>query len=231
MNEIKEVANSSHTIEAFNTEAFKGEVCNPERKLLDVYDHEKYMKSFETRAHEKPLYQSHESRIRRLRNEIGPALHNVEGYRSVLEKTLSNKLDSARGFFAELINATRAYRAGLNIQALDKTAYSESGKKTDIDLYAITPGGKRIVFENKDCKSGISMTSDFKRKIDLISQDLYDKRGNIIPKDAAVFINSKHISKPAMQYAIDKGVHIKKNMDGRARERYYQNLAAKLDSE
>lgn len=228
-NDINEVMNSTRQIESSLHEAVKGEILTPETKK-DIVEHDQYMQKFEARALERPCYKDHASRLRILKNDIDPVLNGVDGYRSVLEKTLSGNGDSARGYYAELINAYRAYRAGFKILELDKTAYSESGQKTDIDLYAETPDGKRVIFENKDVKSGITLDKSTFRKMDLFSGDLYDYNGDIIKKDAAVFINSKGISKEASSYATEKGLHSKENMDGRARERYYQNMAAKLDS-
>jgi hypothetical protein len=229
-NDISEVMNSTRQIESPLYEAVKGEILTPETKK-DIVEHDQYMQQFEARALERPCYKDHASRLRILKIHIDPVLKGVEGYRSVLEKTLSGNGDSARGYYAELINAYRSYRAGFKILALDKTAYSESGQKTDIDLYAETPGGKRVIFENKDVKSGITLEKSTIRKMDLFSGDLYDYNGEMIKKDAAVFINRKGISKEALNYGTEKGLHTKENMDGRARERYYQNMASKFDSE
>lgn len=228
-NDINEVMNSTRQIESSLHEAVKGEIFTPETKK-DIVEHEQYMQQFEARALERPCYKDHASRLRILKNDIDPALKDVDGYRSVLEKTLSGNGDSARGYFAELINAYRAFRAGFKILALDKTAYSESGQKTDIDLYAETPDGKRVIFENKDVKSGITLDKSIIRKMDLFSGDLYDYNGDKINKDAAVFINSKGISKDALNYATAKGLHAKENMDGRAREQYYRYLVTKLNT-
>jgi|BioPla2DNA2_1021312.scaffolds.fasta_scaffold08321_1 hypothetical protein len=232
-NEIKEVMNPTRPIESSLKEAFNGENFTPEIKK-DIIEHEQYMKQFEARALERPCYKDHASMLRFLKNNIDPVLKDVEDvdrYHNVLEKTLSNQRDSARGFFAELVNAYRAHKAGFKILALDKYAYSKSGQRTDIDLYVETPGGKRAIIENKDVRSGIALDKSTKRKMGLFSHDLYDKNGELVKKDAAVFINSKGISKNALDYANDKDLHVKENMDGRARERYYKNLIAKLDSE
>ncbi|MDY0150856.1 MAG: hypothetical protein RBS43_01130 [Candidatus Cloacimonas sp.] len=186
-------------------------------------------KSFEERAVERPCYNDHDSRLTLLKNRIEPALKDVEGYKSLREKTLSSNSHSARGYYAELINAYRAKEADLKVLALDKIAYNNKGQKTDIDLYAETPSGKRIVMENKDVRGGIVNDDSFKRKIDLLAGKMYDRMGKEIKKDEAVFINSKGISKEAMQYALDKGVHIKQNMDGHVRKGYFNHLATKMD--
>ena len=108
--------------------------------------------------------------------------------------------------------------------------YSESAQKTDIDLYAEAPGGKRVIFENKDVKLGITLDKSTIRKMDLFSGDLYDYNGDKINKDAAVFINSKGISKEALSYAKEKGLHPIENMDGKAREEYYKNFITELNA-
>lgn len=229
MNGIKEIMFSNRQNELSLHEEVKGEIFTTETKK-DIFEHGQYMEQFEIRASERPCYKDHANRLIILKKDIDPVLKDVDGYRSTLEKTLSGNGDSARGYYAELINAYRAHRSGCKILAIGKIAYSESGQKTDIDLYAETPGGKRIIFENKDVKSGITLDKSTKRKIDLFSGDLYDYNEKMIKKDASVFINSKGISKEALRYAAEKGLHAKENMDGRARERYYQNLATKIDS-
>lgn len=220
-----------HDSQMMNKEITQGESFAPEINI-DVHEvnSNDYIKKFESTAADKPLYKDNPERMRLIQKQVEPALKNVVGFKPVLEKTLSKNPDSARGFFAELINAQRAHNAKLEVLEMDKTAYSEAGDKTDIDLYVKTQGGKTIVIENKDCRTGISLTKDFKRKIDLMSKDLYDKNGNIIPKDASLFINNGPITANAKQYALERNVHIKDNMDGRVRQRYYGNLAKNLDS-
>lgn len=207
-------------------ESFKLEKDGDIREI----DHKDYMRNFESNAMDKPLYRDNSERMRLIQKQIYPVLKGVAGFKQVLERTLSKNPDSARGFLAELVNARRAHRAGLEVLEMDKTAFSDAGEKTDIDLYAKTPGGNYIVIENKDCRSGISLTEDFKREIDLTMKTLVDNNGKIIRKDASVYLNNGPITDNAKQYAKERNVHIKENMNGRARERYYKNLINMYDS-
>ncbi|MDD2230660.1 MAG: hypothetical protein PHY48_14840 [Candidatus Cloacimonetes bacterium] len=227
--EIADVQKAETQVNANSPEVLKGESFNPDI-AKEIREPGNDFQSFEARAVERPCYKEHESRLTLLRNRIEPALKDVEGYLSLREKTLSANEHSARGYYAEMINALRAKEAGLKVLAVDKVAYNDKGQRTDIDMYAETPGGKRIVMENKDVRGGIVNDDSFKRKTDMLSGKLYDRMGNEIKKDCALFVNSQGINKAAMQCAADKGIHIKGHMDGRGRTPYFRNLANQLDN-
>lgn len=212
--------------EIAQSESFKMEKDTDIREI----EHKDYIDNFESNAMDKPLYRDNSERMRLIQKQIYPVLKGVTGFKQVLERTLSKNPDSARGFLAELVNARRAHRAGLEVLEMDKTAFSDAEEQTDVDLYTKTPGGNYIAIENKDCRSGISLTKDFKREIDLLSNDIYDNDRKIIPKIASVFINNGPITDNAKRYAKERNVHIKENMNGRARERYYKNLINLYDS-
>lgn len=212
-------------------EVMQGEALRPEKSVeVEEINHEERIKTFKSIAVEKPFYRENPDKMELLLKEIHPALKNVKKFYDVLWKTTSENVDSARGFFAELETALEAYKAEFKVLELDKTIYSEDGRRTDLDILLETPAGKHIAIENKDCKSGISKTQDFMREIDILSQDFYDSNGKLISINAAVFINNGSISENAMQYAKERNVHIKENMDGPAKLEYLKNLANMVDS-
>jgi len=220
---LKETAETA--IKETPVQSVMTEIENSSLETLKAQNEGSLTDRFNELAPKSPLYENNPSRLNWM-ERFEKALKGTDGFERTKMKTLSANADSARGSFAELARAYRANKAGLEVEAIGKNIKTEIGK-TDIDVLIANKKGERLWIENKDVKN-ISLTDDFKIKIDKMSQGLKegvtDNSGNHIKIDKAVFVNNKNISQNAIEYAKSKGIHIKENMAGRAFQKYIQNI-------
>jgi len=108
-----------------------------------------------------------------------------------------------KGRFAELVRAYFLEQSGFKVEAIGQIVETSLGK-TDIDI--LLKDGTWI--ENKQVQE-ISADQKFKDKIDKMSAAVKDgMEVNGIKIKRAVFMNQGKLSKNAIEYAIDKGIPI-----------------------
>lgn len=138
-------------------------------------------------------------------NHVVKSLRDVEGIERPLQRMANGIYQDGRGHFHELLRAYRLNVSGDPPRAIDIPIKLSSGRNTDIDI--LTGTNKWI-----ECKhrGPLSCDAKFMRQIDNMALGL--KSGVVIngvntPITKAVYVNTGSISKQAIDFAAERGVH------------------------